>query len=135
MLYWKLLGGYDAETKTYSECAKTGMASPYTPTEDATLIGLRTFANSDAATTLQEHVQFKLTCQTFTPNSIECGSQGSGLCTAPAFHGGVAGQNDWQVNQKVRAGVPITIEARNISEDTPVTVDCLLYGLFQTGGN
>lgn len=133
--YWKLLAGYDAETTTYSECAKTGMASPYTPTENATLIGLRTFANSDAATTLQEHVQFKLTCQTFTPNSIECGSQGSGLCTAPAFHGGVAGQNDWQVNQKVAAGVPITIEARNVTADTPVTVDCLLYGLFQSGGN
>lgn len=129
--YWKLLAGYDAEDKTYAECAKTGMASPYSPQENATLIGLRAFANSDAASTLQEHVQFKLTCATFKPNSIECGSQGSGLATAPAFHGGVAGQNDWEVNQPVQAGVPITIEARNITADTPVTVDCLLYGLFE----
>lgn len=131
--YWKLLAGYDAETTTFSECAKTGMTSPYSPVENARLIGLRAFANSDAATTLQEHVQFKLTCSTFTPNSIECGSQGSGLATAPAFHGGVAGQNDWVCNQPVQAGVPITIEARNITADTPVTVDCLLYGLFDNG--
>jgi len=125
------MAGYDAETTTYSECAKTGMKSPYSPVEDAMLIGLRAFANSDAATTLQEHVQFKLTCATFKPNSIECGSQGSGLATAPAFHGGVAGQNDWDISQPVKAGVPITIEARNVTADTPVTVDCLLYGLFE----
>lgn len=127
--YWKLLAGYDAETTTYSEAAKTGMTSPYSPVEDATLIGLRTVPNRDAATTLTNHVQWKLTCSTFKPNSIECGSQNSGLQTAPALQ---AMPLDWVVNQKVQAGVPITIEARNITADTPVTVDELLYGLFES---
>jgi len=130
--YWLLMAGYDAETKTFSDCAKTGMASPFMPPENAKLIGLRVFANSDAATSLQEHVQFKLESTSFKPNAIECGSQGSGLATAPAFHGGIAGQNDWQVEQDVKAGTPIKISARNITEDTPVTVDCLLYGLFES---
>jgi len=130
--YWKLLAGYDAETTTYSECAKSGMASPYSPVENARLVGLRAVANRDAASTLQNHVQFKLTCSTFKPNSIECGSQGSGLQTAPALSGGVNAVNDWDCSQEVQAGVPIVIEARNITADTPVTVDCLLYGLFES---
>lgn len=133
--YWKLIAGYDAETATYSECAKSGMASPYSPGENARLIGLRVVSNRDAATTLQNHVQFKLTCDTFKPNSIECGGQGSGLQTAPALSGGVNAVNDWEVNQPVQAGVPITIEARNVTADTPITVDCLLYGLFDNGGS
>lgn len=132
MRYWKLLAGYRAETTTYSEAEKTGLTSPYSPVENARLIGLRTVSNRDAATTLVNHVQWKLTCATFRPNSIECGSQGSGLQTAPALQ---APALDWQVDQQVQAGVPITIEARNITEDTPVTVDELLYGLFDNGSS
>lgn len=132
MRYWRLLGGYNAESTTYSELAMTGLTSPYTPTENARLKGLRVISSADAATTLQEHIQFKLTCQTFKPNSIEVGGQGVGLCTAPALRGGVVAQNDWDCDQEVQAGVPITLEARNQTADTPVGVSAFLWGLFES---
>jgi hypothetical protein len=37
---------------------------------------------------------------------------------------------DWEVDEPVKAGVPITIEAKNNTVDTPVTVSVFLYGLF-----
>lgn len=125
--YWKLLGEYDAETTTYSELAGGAGSSPYTPVENATLVGLRVIVSADAATTLTEAVQFKLTSSTFKPNSIECGGQGVGIATAPRL--GVP-FIDWVVEQKVTAGVPITIEARNITADTPVTNNVLIFGCF-----
>lgn len=135
MRYWKLLGEYNAESTTYSEFAGTGRTSPYSPQENARLVGLRPILNRAAATTLINHVQIKLTCSTFKPNSIECSAQGSGLQTAPALSGGVNSHIDFECDQPVQAGVPITLEGKNISEtDTPVTVSCLLYGLFDNGG-
>lgn len=128
MRYWRALGLYNAETKEYTAFAGTGLSSPYTPTEDARLVGLRAISSSDAVTTLTNHVQVRLTCNTFKPNSIECGAEGTGLLTAPAA---VRPPMDWQVDQPVKAGVPITIEGRNITADTPVGVSVLLYGLFQ----
>lgn len=133
MRYWKLLAGYDAETTTYSECALSGFASPYSPVENARLKGLRMVINRSAASSLINHVQAKLTCATFKPNSIECGGQGSGLQTAPALQSGATAVLDWEVDQPVQAGVPITIEMRNRTADTPVTVETLIYGLFDNG--
>lgn len=127
--YWKLLGQYDAETTTWSEFAVTGMASPYTPQATGKLIGLRAVPNRSSAASLINHIEFRLTCDSFKPNSIECGAQGTGLQTAPALQGGEA-RMDWEVEQDVQAGVPITLEGRNLTADTPVTVSCLLYGLF-----
>lgn len=134
MRYWKLMGQYDAETTTYSEFGVFGMSSPYSPVENARLKGLRAVVNRSAATSLINHVGIKLTCATFTPNSLEVGGQGSGLQTAPALQSGATSQTDWEVDQPVQAGVPITLEGRNISgADTPVTVSVLLYGLFDNG--
>ena len=127
--YWVLLGQYGATTTSYTAFAGTP-ASPYTPTEDAKLIGLRVIVNRSAATSLINHVQFKLTCSTFKPNSIEVGGQGTGLQTAPAAQGGETSYIDWAVEQLVKAGVPITMEGRNVTADTPVTVSVLLYGCF-----
>jgi|SRR3990170_350493 len=124
--YWKLLGEYDAETSTYSACAGAAQSSPYTPIENAKLIGLRVMPASTAATTLFEAVQFKLTCSTFKPNSIEVGGIGNGLRTAPAMAQPVI---DYAIDQPVQAGVPITVEARNIA-GTPVTVQVFLWGEF-----
>lgn len=132
--YWKLMGQYDAETTTYSEFAVSGMASPYTPAEKAKLKGLRVVINRSAATSLINHVQFKLTCASFKPNSIEVGGQGSGLQTAPAGVGGNSAIIDWEVDQDVEP-VPIVLEGRCITADTPVTVSALLYGLFDNGKN
>lgn len=129
--YWRMLGQYDAETTTYGSFAGTP-ASPYTPDEDSRLLALRTVVNRSAATSLINHVQIRLTCNTFKPNSIEIGAQGSGLQTAPALQSGETATTDWQVDQMVKAGVPITLEGRNVTADTPVTVSVLVYGLFQS---
>ena len=129
--YWDLLGEYDATTDTYTELAGGAKASPYSPVVSGRLVGLRTMANRDAATTLQDHVQFKLSCATFVPNSFSVGNQGTGLQTAPALQGGQSSQSDWEVDQVVQVGSQITIEARNVGADTQVTPSCLIYGCFE----
>jgi hypothetical protein len=129
MKLWRLIGRYDAESTTYTECAGTGATSPYTPDFNGRLVGLRGIAGGGAATTLINHVQFKLTCTTFKPNSIEAAAQGGGIMTAPAF---IPPALDFAVDQPVAAGVPITIEGRNLTADTPVSVDVQLYGCFET---
>lgn len=124
--YWKLIGDYDAETSTYSACAGAGQTSPYTPIENAKLIGIRVSIAGEAATSLVEGVQVKLTSSTFKPNSIEVGGIGNGLRTAPAM---AQIPLDWAVDQPVVAGVPITVEARCLS-GTPVTNRTLIWGCF-----
>lgn len=128
--FWRLIGEYDAETTTFSACAGAAQTSPYTPDISGNLTGLRVVVNRSAASSLINHVQFRLTSTTFTPNTIHVGGQGSGLQTAPALAGGVVASLDWVVNQPVQSGVPITVEARNVTADTPVTVAVELYGKF-----
>lgn len=129
MKVWRLLGQYDSETTSYTGFAVAGMASPYTPDFDGRLVGLRAMMNRSAATSLINHVGIRLSCTTFSPNVLEVGCQGGGLQTAPVQQ---PAPDDWEVDQPVRAGTPITIEGRNITADTPVTVSVLLYGLFET---
>lgn len=124
---WRLMAEYDAEATTFGAAAGTP-ASPFTPDFNGRLIGLRTIQSQGAATTLFEHVEFRLTCSGWSPNTIEVGVQGNGLMTAPAIG---REHMDWQVDQVIRAGVPITIEGRNITAATPVTVEAFLYGLFE----
>lgn len=129
--YWKLLGVYDSETTAYTEFAVAGFTSPWSPGSDAHLIGLRAQMNRSAATSLINAVQIKLTSESFNPASIECGVVGSGLQTAPALQ---PDSVDWEVDQMVSKGADVTLEARNITADTPVTVSVLLWGLFESGG-
>ena len=131
MRVWRLLGEYDAETVTYSECAGSAQTSPYTPDFSGRLIALRTVVGGGAATSLVQHIQFRLTCTTFRPNVIHVAAQGAGIQTAPAFPAPII---DWPVDQPVQSGVPITVEGRNeAGAETPVTVEAFLYGLFETG--
>lgn len=133
MRVWRLLAEYDAETTTYSEAAGSAQTSPYTPDFSGRLVALRTLVGGGAATSLVQHIQFRLTCTTFRPNVIHCGAQGAGLQTAPAVSMGPV--IDWPVDQPVQSGVPITIEGRNeAGAETPVTVEAFLYGLFEVGG-
>lgn len=124
---WRLLGEYDAETTTYSALAGTP-SSPYTPDFNGKLIGIRTVTSQGAATSLIEHIEFRLTSSQWNPNTIEVCGQGNGLMTAPAIG---REHMDWQVDQPVKAGVPITIEGRNITAATPITVEAFVYGLFE----
>ena len=128
---WRLMGHYNAETQAYSACAGALQTSPYTPDFSGRLKAIRTQTSDEAATSLVEHVQIRLTCNTFKPNSIECYSQGRGLATVPAPF---IDNHDFVVDQAVSAGVPITVEARN-DVATAVTNSTFVYGLFEVGGN
>ncbi len=126
--YWRLIGHYNGEATTYESLAGTFQASPYTPDEDARLVGLRTVVNAEAATSLVEGVQLRLSCTTFKPNVIHIGASGNGLQTVPATPQPVL---DWEVDQPVKSGVPITIEGRH-AVATAVTANIMVFGLFSS---
>jgi len=126
--YWRLMGEYDAEGTTFSACAGAAQTSPYIPDADGRLIGLRVIPARTAATTLLDHAQFRLTCSMWTPNECHCGVSGSGIQTAPAAQPMPV---DFEVDQPVKAGVPIKVEGRCILANA-VTVDILVYGLFSS---
>lgn len=126
--YWRLIGQYDAETQTYSGCAGPAQTSPYTPDEDAKLLGLRCVVGQVAATSLTTNGQFRLTCTTFKPNTIHAGWQSNGLKTVPAL---ATPPIDFQIDQPVKAGVPITVEGRCFGA-SDVTNSIELYGMFES---
>jgi len=130
MRLWRLLAEYDSETTDYTAAAGSAQTSPFTPDFNGKLIGIRALVGGGAATSLVQHIQFRLSCTTFKPNTMHVGAQGAGLQTAPAVSMGPV--MDWQVDQPVMAGVPIAIEGRNeAGAETPVTVEAFLYGLFE----
>jgi len=126
--YWRVLANYNGESATYEAAAGTFQTSPYTPDEDARLIGLRTIPGGEAVTSLVEGIQFRLTCTTFKPNTIHVWAQGNGIQTAPR---NAMAALDFEVDQPVKAGVPISIEARH-NVATAVTNNTQLMGLFQS---
>ena len=127
--YWIVMGEYDAEATTYSAFAGGAGSSPYTHSEDARLIGLRTIVGDDAATSLVNHGMIKLTSTSFKPNSIEVAFQGTGLRTVPAF---MQMPIDHVVDQQVKSGVKIVMEGKHLTADTPVTASVILMGLFES---
>lgn len=131
--YWDCIAEYDAESTSWSSPSGVGGSTTtglYSPQTTGRLVGLRVIVNRDAASSLTNHVQFKLSCPTFTPNAMIVGGQGSGLQTAPAFQSGRDSSIDYDVDQPVTAGVPIQIQARDVTADTPVTNSVLLYACF-----
>lgn len=122
------MGEYDAETTTYSALAGGAGASPWMPDFNGKLLGLRVIVGSDAVTTLTELIQFKLTCTAWKPNSIEAVGIGNGLRTAPAAHQAPV---DHVCDQPIKSGVSVTLEARNVTADTPVTVSAIIMGYFE----
>lgn len=131
MVIWSdLMGEYDSETKTYSAVAggTSGAASPYTPLKSGRLKAVKLMIANNAATSLVCAVSVRLTCTTFDPNQIVVGIAGNGLMTATISQPNTITH---VVDQKVTAGVPITVEAANFTADTPVTVGLLIYGVFE----
>jgi len=124
--YWRVIGHYNGEATTYESLAGTFQTSPYTPDEDARLIGLRVIQAPEAATSLVEGFQLRLTCTTFKPNTLHVAGIGCGLATVPSVPAPVI---DYEVDQPVKSGVPITIEGRH-TVATAVTANILLLGLF-----
>lgn len=128
--WWEPIAEYDAETKTWSPCVGTtsGYSSPWTPKKSARITKLRVIVNADAATSLTEHVQLRLKYSEWPVDIIVAG-QGNGLQTVPSQH--PAKPQDWEVDLGVKAGVPMEIEGRNVTADTPVGVTVLLYALME----
>lgn len=126
--YWRLIGHYNGEATTYEAMAGTFQTSPYTPDEDARLVGIRVMVAPEAATSLVEGFQIRLTCTTFKPNTIHVCGIGNGLATVPAIPAPVV---DYEVDQPVKSGVPITIEGRH-AVATAVTMNALIMGMFQS---
>jgi hypothetical protein len=125
--FWRLIGEMVETATTYGPVAGPGAPSPYVPDVDAQLIGIRVIPGRQAATSLTNGFQIRLTCTTFSPNTLHVCACGSGLQTAPAQE---PIGSDYDVNQIVKAGVPITIEGRNMYANG-VTPDNLIMGLFE----
>lgn len=126
--FWRLMGEMVETAVTFGACAGAAAPSPYVPDVDAQLVGIRVLIGRQTASSLTNNFQVRITCTTFTPNTIHVGGVGTGLQTAPA---NIPNQVDFDVNQPVKAGVPITIEGRNTYANA-VTPDNLIFGLFQT---
>lgn len=126
--YWKLLGQYSGEATTYEALAGAFQTSPYMPDEDARLRGIRLMCAPEAATSLVEGFQLRLTSTTFKPNTIHVCGIGNGLATVPSIPAPVI---DYDVDQPVRSGVGITIEGRH-AVATAVTANILVMGLFES---
>jgi len=126
--YWRLIAELTGEATTWEAAAGAAQASPYTPDEDAILVGIRTMVGRTAATTLTGQVQVRLSCTTWKPNTIHVMAVGGGLQTAPAVP---VPPQDFEVNQPVKAGVPITIESRCLVAND-VTNDIAVMGCFQS---
>ena len=127
--FWRLIGEMVETATTYGPVAGAAAPSPYTPDISATLVGIRLVTSRQTASSLTNAYQIRLNCTTFQPNVIHVGASGCGLQTAPATN---VNELDYEVNQPVQAGVPITIEGRNTYANA-VTPDNLIFGLFEVG--
>lgn len=126
--YFRVIGHYNGEAQTYEALAGAFQTSPYTPDEDARMTGIRVIVSGEAATSLTEGVQYRLSCTTFKPNVIHVAAAGNGLRTAPAMAQLIY---DFDVDQPVKAGVPITIEGRH-NVATAVTHNSIVLGRFES---
>jgi len=124
--YWRLIGHYNGESTNYEALAGTFQSSPFNPDEDCRLIGIRLLTAPEAATSLVEGFQLRLTCTAWKPNSMQVCGVGNGLATVPAVPAPVV---DYEVDQPVKSGVPITLEGRH-AVATAVTANILVMGCF-----
>lgn len=127
---YQYMANYDAETTAYSTAVGPGGSSPYAPTINGRLTGVRIIVGRTAATTLTNEVNIRLSCPLWTPNSMVLSACGTGLQTAPAFN---AQTFDYDVDQPVSMSSPITVEGINILANA-VTNDIHVLGRFETGG-
>lgn len=126
--YWRVIGHYNGESQTYEALAGAFQTSPYTPDENCRIKGIRVIANGEAATSLMEGMQFRLSCTAWKPNVVHVVGSGNGLCTVPKVPPPVL---DFEIDQPCMVGVGITIEGRH-AVATAVTANVLLLGLFES---
>ena len=124
VVYSDLIGTTLSESTTFEEM--TG--SPYSPLTNGSLIQLKLYmAGSDAAS-LIENVLCKVTSVSFGGIPVFVAASGAGLRTAPSVPIPVGITN---CDLPVRTGVTVKAEFRNVTADTPVTVEGMLIGVFR----
>lgn len=126
--YWRVIGHYTGEAQTFEALAGGFQASPYLVDEKCVLRAVRLICAPEAATSLVENYQIRLSCTTWKPNVMHVGGCGNGLATAPAIPAPVF---DYECYQPCEPGVGITLEGRH-AVATAVTANILVMGLFES---
>lgn len=123
MIYSDELATYIGAGVTY--VAMTG--SPYSPLTNGRLIQLKLIVYGSAATALIEGLVAKVECPLWGV-PVTVGTAGGGIRTAtcPPIPTGI--QN---CDVPVKTGVDLKIEIKNVTADTPVTVEATLIGVFE----
>lgn len=115
---------------TYIGAGKTLVAmtgSPYSPLADGRLIQLKLVVYGSAATALIEGIEAVATCPLWgVPVSVA--TAGAGIRTALCA---VVPPGIQNCDVPVKTGVQITLQIKNITADTPVTVEAVLIGVFE----
>lgn len=112
-----------------AQVAYTAMTgSPYSPLASGRLIQLKLLVYGSAATALIEGLVVKVESPSFSGVPVHVMAAGAGIRTAPAFPI-PAGITNCDVS--VQTGVPLTITIKNVTADTPVTVEATLIGVFE----
>jgi hypothetical protein len=121
---------YSDEIATYIGAGKTFTAmtgSPYSPKLSGRLIQLKLVVYGSSVAALIEGLVAKVESSKWGV-PIHVAAAGAGLRTAPAFPIPVGIQN---CDAPVTTGVQITAEIKNVTADTPVTVEATLIGVFE----
>ena len=121
-LWWDQMAIYNGTGTTYE--ALTG--SKYTPVVDGRLRGVKLVQAGDAATTLAELADIKLSDPKWGRDFV-CSQGAGGLRTAPAFP---VPDSMYECDLPVLSSQGITIEGRwNV---TPTTPHLVVMGLFES---
>jgi len=121
---------YSDEIATYIGADKTLVAmtgSPYSPKANGRLIQLKLAVYGSSVAALIEGIEAVATCPLWgVPVAVV--TAGAGLRTAPAFPIPTGITN---CDLAVQVGNQITVQIKNITADTPVTVEAVLIGVFE----
>ncbi|GAH95030.1 unnamed protein product [marine sediment metagenome] len=123
MIYSDELGTYIGAEKTF--VAMTG--SPYSPLTSGRLIQLKLIVYGSAVTALIEGIIAVVTCPLWGV-PVTVGTAGSGLRTATIPSVPIGIQN---CDVPIQTGVDLKCEIKNVTADTPVTVEATLIGVFE----
>jgi len=124
------MGVYSVEMGTYIGADKTLVpmtGSPFAPLANGRLVQLKLIVYGSAVTALIEGVTVVVESAGWGLPVTVSGA-GAGIRTAPAFPIEPIIQN---CDMPVKTGVNITCEIKNVTADTPVTVEATLIGVFE----
>lgn len=127
--YWQLIGDYNGEGTTWEALAGGFQASPYSPPAKGRIKGIRIIESAEAATSLTEGVEYRISCPLWTPNTLTFVGAGNGIDTALTPRS--PGPMDYDIDQPVEPGTPITLEGRH-AVGTAVTHRSFVLGLFES---